>query len=133
MSISFLLIGSFGSRPIVRSCRKRLRTLDESSPAAFLVKVRPRISSGFTMPLATNQRTRALMVSVFPEPAPAITTVGPRCNDSMIGICSSLGPLNFGSIVRSASPISFAEYLMRSLSIIYQSPSALVAGWGKVL
>ena len=63
---------------MVRSWRKRFRIRDASSPAAFLVKVRPRISSGLTIPFATNQRTRALIVSVLPEPAPAITTVGPR-------------------------------------------------------
>ena len=124
----------------MRSWRKRFLIREESSPAAFLVKVRPRISSGRTIPFATSQRTRALMVSVFPEPAPAITTVGPRCSDSIIGICSSLGPLKFGSIVRSALPISSAEYLILSLFIklvielvIDQSPTGPVAGWDKVL
>ena len=72
------------------------------------------------------------MVSVFPEPAPAITTVGPRCSDSIIGICSSLGPLKFGSIVLSASPIASAEYAILD-SITDQSPTAPVAGWDKVL
>ena len=72
------------------------------------------------------------MVSVFPDPAPAITTVGPRWSDSIIGICSSLGPLKVGSIVRSASPISLAEYLILN-SLIDQSPSAPGVGSGKVL
>ena len=69
---------SVGRYPAVRNWRRRMRIREANSPAALRVKVSPRISSGRTIPLATNQRTLADMVSVFPDPAPAITTVGPK-------------------------------------------------------
>ena len=47
-----------------------------SSPAALRVNVRPSTRSGRTSPLATSQTTRAAIVSVLPEPAPATTTIG---------------------------------------------------------
>ena len=50
----------------------------DSSPAALRVKVRPSTSSGRTRSLATSQTTRAAMVSVFPDPAPATTSERPQ-------------------------------------------------------
>ena len=52
----------------------RIRT--PSSRAAFLVKVKPRTSSGRIKPLATNHTTRAAIVAVLPAPAPATTSIG---------------------------------------------------------
>ena len=56
--------------------RSRLRTRSASSPAALRVNVRPSTWSGATMPLASSQTTRAAMVSVLPDPAPATTSDG---------------------------------------------------------
>ena len=81
-------------RSTLRSWRMRCRIRDASSPAALRVNVRPNISSGRTTPLTTSQRTRWVIVSVLPEPAPATTTVGPQCLDSMIARCSSVGSRN---------------------------------------
>ena len=97
--------------------RKRLRTRMDNSPAAFRVKVSPKISSGRTILFATNHKTRALIVSVLPEPAPAITTAGSR-GALMIAICSGVGSDTFGSTVRRAFAISNGE--------IIRSPCALL-------
>ena len=62
-----------------------------SSLAALRVKVSPRISSGATIWLATSQETRAAIVSVFPEPAPATTTSGRSAGASTTRACSGDG------------------------------------------
>ncbi|CAB5039608.1 unannotated protein [freshwater metagenome] len=56
--------------------RKLLRTFTAKSFADLRVNVNPKILSGSTNPLAIKYITRVLMVSVFPDPAPAITTAG---------------------------------------------------------
>ncbi len=82
---------SASSRPSRRtSCPSRVRTRWASSPAAFRVKVSPRISSGWAYPLATSQTTRAAIVSVLPEPAPATTRTG-STGAAMIAACSGVG------------------------------------------
>ena len=76
--------------PSLRSCFKRSLIRFFNSAAALRVKVSPRISSGLAYPFATSHKTRVAIVSVLPEPAPAITTAG--CSaDSIILICSSVG------------------------------------------
>src|SRR5690554_3296151 len=81
-----------------------------SSPAALRVKVRPRISPGFTCPLASSQSTRFAMVSVLPLPAPATTSAGER-SASMTARCCSVG-----RNMPRASAISFALMVMGSLT-----------------
>jgi hypothetical protein len=54
------------------------------------VKVRPSTCSGSTIPFATSQTTRAAIVSVLPEPAPATTSSGPG-GASMTAACSGVG------------------------------------------
>ena len=70
--------------------RSRTVTRSRSSPAALRVNVRPRTWSGSTRPLATRYTTRAAIVSVFPEPAPATTRTG-SSGASMIACCSAVG------------------------------------------
>ena len=74
----------------MRSPSSRTRTRWPSSAAAFLVNVRPSTRSGRTTPLATSQTSRAAMVSLFPEPAPAITASG-RGGAPMTAACSAVG------------------------------------------
>jgi hypothetical protein len=62
-----------------------------SSLAALRVKVSPRTASGATSSLATSQQTRAAMVSVLPEPAPATTTSGRSAGADTTRACSSEG------------------------------------------
>jgi hypothetical protein len=69
--------------------RRWIRSL--SSLAALRVKVSPRISSGSTIRLATSQETRAAMVSVLPEPAPATTTSGRSAGACTTRACSGEG------------------------------------------
>src|SRR5215469_15675548 len=64
------------SSPARRRPASRTRTRLASSAAAFLVKVSPSTRSGRTNWLATSQTRRAAIVSLFPEPAPAITAIG---------------------------------------------------------
>ena len=66
---------------------------------------------------ATKNKTRWLIVSVLPEPAPAITTAG-ASGDSIIGICSAVGTLKAGSIADIFFAISSAEYLI----VMIESP-----------
>src|SRR5690606_20114849 len=61
-----------------------------SSMAALRVKVRPRTSAGSTSPLATSQTTRAAIVSVLPDPAPA-TTRWASGGASMTAACCGVG------------------------------------------
>ena len=68
------------------------------------------------------------MVSVFPEPAPAITTEGAN-SDWMIGICSLVGNLNVGSTALIRVAISSAEYLI----LMIESPLCLGVELGKMI
>ena len=68
--------------------RRRMRVA--SPDAALRVKVRPRICSGRTSPFATRNSTRAAIVSVLPDPAPATTSAG-ASGASMTAACSSVG------------------------------------------
>src|SRR6185437_15967371 len=77
-------------RPARRSASSRVLTRCDSSAAAFLVKVRPRIRLGRAMPLATSQTSRAAMVSLLPDPAPAITAIGPGVAE-ITAACSAVG------------------------------------------
>ena len=74
------------------SCRAaiRLPIRAASSPAAFLVKVSPRIPSTLTCRLASSHTTREAMVSVFPLPAPATTSTG-AMGASMTSTCCVVG------------------------------------------
>ena len=81
------------------------------------MKVKPKISSGRTILLATSHNTRALIVSVLPEPAPAMTTAG-SSGALMIAICSGVGSETFESTLRRAAAISNGE--------IIRSPCALL-------
>src|SRR3954452_24367997 len=77
--------GCFASAP------SRSLTRAFSSPAALRVKVSPSTASGATSWLATSQATRAAMVSVFPEPAPATTTSGRSTGADTTPACSGDG------------------------------------------
>ena len=90
------------------------------------MKVKPSNWFGVMIEFATKNKTRWLMVSVLPDPAPAITTAGAR-GDSIIGICSCVGTLKEGSTAVIFFAISSAEYLM----LINQSPTYLLAVLGK--
>jgi len=61
-----------------------------SSAAAFVVNVSPSTWSGRTKPFATSQTTRADIVSVLPEPAPATTTAG-ASGAPITAACSAVG------------------------------------------
>ena len=61
-----------------RSRSSRERTRSASSAAAFLVNVRPSTRSGRTFPLATSHTSRAAIVSLLPDPAPAGARRGRR-------------------------------------------------------
>ena len=50
------------------------------------------------------------MVSVFPEPAPAVTMVGAQCLDSIIALCSSVGFNNFPETCAICSAIQSALF-----------------------
>ncbi len=76
-----------GLRP---SASRRERIRWASSPAALRVKVSPSTSSGRTNSFATSQSTRAAIVSVLPEPAPATTSAG-ASGASITARCSSVG------------------------------------------
>src|ERR1700735_4716236 len=69
---------------------RRLRPGAASSAAAFLVKVRPSTRSARTMPLATSQTRRAAIVSLLPDPAPAMTACGPSPAPTTAA-CSAVG------------------------------------------
>ena len=69
----------------------RSRTRSLSSLAALRVKVSPRIASGSTIRFATSQETRAAMVSVLPDPAPATTTSGRSAGAETTRACSGEG------------------------------------------
>ncbi len=76
--------------PARRSASRRSRTRSASSAAAFLVNVRPSTRSGRTMPLATSHTSRAAIVSLLPDPAPAMTASGPS-GAAMTAACSAVG------------------------------------------
>jgi len=82
--------GSGRSSPARRRPSSRPRTRSPSSAAAFLVKVSPSTRSGRTIPFATSQTSRAAMVSLLPEPAPAITAIGPG-GAPITAACSAVG------------------------------------------
>src|SRR5690554_1218080 len=94
--------------PSCESCSTRWRMRSASSPAALRVKVSPRISPGFTCPLASSQSTRPAIVSVLPLPAPATTRAGDR-SASMTARCCSVG-----RNMPSASAISLAPMVARN-------------------
>ena len=73
------------------SAPSRSRTRSLSSLAALRVKVRPRIASGSTIRLATSHDTRAAIVSVLPDPAPATTTSGRSVGAATTRACSGDG------------------------------------------
>ncbi|RAO36040.1 hypothetical protein PSN13_02042 [Micromonospora saelicesensis] len=64
------------------------------------MKVSPRICSGRTYELATSQTTRAAIVSVLPDPAPATTSSG-STGAAMIAACSRVGAGNRSSLASS--------------------------------
>ena len=76
--------------PARRSRSRRERTRSANSAAAFLVKVRPSTRSGRTIPLATSQTIRAAIVSLLPEPAPAMTASG-LSGAEITAACSGVG------------------------------------------
>ncbi len=90
-----------------RSAASRARTRSDSSPAALRVKVRPSTASGATSSLATSHTTRAAIVSVLPDPAPATTSIG-SSGASITASCSGVGRGR-----PSASAIAAADHLMR--------------------
>src|SRR5207245_987953 len=69
------------------STRQSLPTRAIISPAALLVNVSSRIFSG-GVPVSSTCATRYVSPRVFPEPAPAITSVG-RASQSATARCSS--------------------------------------------
>ena len=77
-------------RPALLRAASRRPIRSDSSPAALRVKVRPSTSSGWARPLAMSHTTRAAMVSVLPEPAPATTSRG-RSGAWMTPCCSGVG------------------------------------------
>jgi hypothetical protein len=85
-----MLAAPSDSSPARRSRSRRDRTRSASSAAAFLVNVRPSTRSGRTIPLATSQTSRAAMVSLLPDPAPAITAIGPS-GAPITTACSAVG------------------------------------------
>src|SRR5215469_7132322 len=87
-------------RPARRSASSRPQTRSASSAAAFLVNVSPSTRSGRTIPFATSHTSRAAMVSLLPEPAPAITAIGPS-GAPITAACSGVG---------SAAPSSRASW-----------------------
>src|SRR5215469_2811562 len=78
------------SSPARRRPASRTRTRLASSAAAFLVKVNPSTRSGRTRSLATSQTRRAAIVSLFPEPAPAMTAIG-ASGAPITAACSGVG------------------------------------------
>ncbi len=94
-----------GASPTATSRRSRRRTRSASSPAALRVKVSPSTWSGRVWPLATSQITRAAIVSVLPDPAPATTSTGPG-GASMTATCSGVGGCWPIARAMSAAPTS---------------------------
>src|SRR5215467_14035092 len=99
------------SRPARRRPASRARTRCPSSAAALRVKVRPRTRSGRTMPLATSQTSRAAIVSLLPEPAPAMTASG-SSGAAITSACSAVGSGSPSS--RARCPGSYRTVLMAS-------------------
>ena len=60
-----------GSVPSRRPMRSRI------SPAALLVNVTARIARGSTPSTSISRAMRVVSTRVFPEPAPASTSIGP--------------------------------------------------------
>ena len=56
------------------------------------------------MPLATSQTSRAAMVSLFPEPAPAITAIGPGVA-AITAACSAVGSVTPSSRASCGGPV----------------------------
>ena len=92
------------SSPARRSRSRRERTRSANSAAAFLVKVRPSTRSGRTIPLATSQTSRAAIVSLLPEPAPAMTASGPS-GAEITAACSGVGSGSRSSRASCAGPM----------------------------
>ena len=78
------------TRPTRRSASSLDRTLVASSAAALRVNVRPSTRSGWTRPFATSQTSLAAIVSLLPEPAPAMTASG-ASGAPMTAACSGVG------------------------------------------
>ena len=88
-----------------RSARSRRRTRSASSPAALRVKVRPSTCPARPARSRPASTTRAAIVSVLPEPAPATTSSG-ASGASITAACSGVGrrqPEQLGPL--SAAPI----------------------------
>ena len=99
------VLGSAAPRcPPRAASASRADSRSDSSPAALRVKVRPSTSSGCTRSLATSHTTRAAIVSVLPDPAPATTSRGRR-GASMTATCSGVGRCSCPSArARSTAP-----------------------------
>ena len=68
------------------------------------MKVSPSTRSGRTIPLATSQTSRAAIVSLLPEPAPAMTASGPS-GAEITAACSGVGSGSRSSRASWAGPI----------------------------
>ncbi len=82
--------GPDGASPARRRLCSCSRTRSASSADAFRVKVRPSTRSGRTSPPATSQTSRAAIVSLLPEPAPAMTASG-ASGALITAACSAVG------------------------------------------
>ena len=71
------------------------------------MKVSPSTRSGRTIPLATSQTSRAAIVSLLPEPAPAMTASGPS-GAAITAACSGVGSGNRSSRASWTGPIGAA-------------------------
>ena len=109
--------------PTRRSASSLDRTLVASSAAAFLVNVSPSARSGWTRPFAASQTSLAAIVSLLPEPAPAITASG-ASGALMTAACSGVG---------SSTPSSRASWtglnLGRGAGAAGSSSSSKSASW----
>ena len=118
------------ARPARRSRSRRERTRSANSAAAFLVKVRPSTRSGRTIPLATSQTSRAAIVSLLPEPAPAMTASGPS-GAEITAACSGVGSgsrSSRASWVGGTGPIWLAPSLTVVTITFQQRPLTFRAG-----
>lgn len=98
------LSGSMTSGSVTPALIKALRTRSASSPAALLVKVRPRTCSGATWPVPTSHNTRAAITVVLPDPAPATITCGAG-GAVMQAVCSGVNGIPRSSLSCSGSVI----------------------------
>ena len=113
--------------PARRSRSRRERTRSANSAAAFLVKVSPSTRSGRTIPLATSQTSRAAIVSLLPEPAPAMTASGPS-GAEITAACSGVGSGSRSSRASWVGPIWLAPSLTVVTTTFQQRPLTFRAG-----